>query len=159
MSDVPRATAWQRLPPPLLFAAVLIVGILIDRRLPLVRPGPPWSMGLRWLGIALITVGAAHALSSFALFVLSRTTLVPHHRAASFVTSGAYRWTRNPMYLGLVLVYLGVVALTSAVWALVLLALPIYVMNAKIIPMEERSLEDAFGAAYRDYKGRVRRWL
>jgi protein-S-isoprenylcysteine O-methyltransferase Ste14 len=63
------------------------------------------------------------------------------------------------MYLGLLLVYLGVTALTISVWALLLLVLPLWVMNARIIPMEERLLEDAFGADYSEYKARVRRWL
>jgi protein-S-isoprenylcysteine O-methyltransferase Ste14 len=149
----------QRIPPPLLFAAALIAGIVADRWLPLLGDHPAWRPELRWGGIALILLGVAHALPSVALFVRTRTTIVPHHKSAALVTGGPYRWTRNPMYVGLVLVYLGIAALVGSAWALLLLPLPVLAMNAVVIPMEERQLEAMFGPSYAEYKARVRRWL
>jgi protein-S-isoprenylcysteine O-methyltransferase Ste14 len=63
------------------------------------------------------------------------------------------------MYVGLTLVYIGVSALSAAVWPLLFLPLPLLVLDRWVIPMEERQLEDAFGATYAAYKQRVRRWL
>ena len=150
---------WIRVPPPFLFAAPLLLGLFVDSREPLIRLSGALGNEARWLGIALIVIGAAHALSSVALFVRSRTTLVPHGRAAVFVTRGAYRWTRNPMYLGLSLIYLGISAFCLALWPVLLLPLPILALDRRVIPMEERQLEAIFGAPYVAYRGRVHRWL
>ena len=154
-----RPSGWLLIPPPLLFVAPLLVSQVFERFWPLLAPPPAWQQSLRWIGIALIAVGAAHAASAIALFVQSRTTIVPHHRSSALVTSGAYRWTRNPMYVGLTLVYLGVTVLLTSVWALLFLALPLYVMNARVMPMEERQLDAVFGETYARYRARVRRWL
>ncbi len=149
----------QHIPPPLLFAVVLLVGIFLDRLLPLLAVRPGWQPELRWGGIALILLGAAHALPSVALFVRTRTTIIPHQKSVALVTGGPYRWTRNPMYMSLVLFYLGITALAGSGWALVLLPLPVLAINAVVIPMEERQLEAVFGPMYAQYKARVRRWL
>ncbi len=103
--------------------------------------------------------GFAHAASAIALFVTSRTTIVPHHRSSALVVRGAYRWTRNPMYVGLTLAYLGLAALLASGWAIPLLAVPLYAMHCHVIPMEERQLEAVFGEEFRRYKTHVRRWL
>jgi protein-S-isoprenylcysteine O-methyltransferase Ste14 len=154
-----RPSGWLAIPPPLLFVAPLLVSYALGRRWPLLLAPTAWQHSLRWAGITLIAVGVVHAASAIALFVKSRTTIVPHHRSSALVMSGAYRWTRNPMYVGLTFVYLGVAALLTSVWALLLLPLPLYLMNAHVIPMEERQLEAVFGEAYAHYKARVRRWL
>ncbi len=159
MNAQSRTGIWQRLPPPLVFALPLIVGILLERRWPLVGSHPSWSRGLEWGGIVLIVLGVAHALPSIVLFVRTRTTIIPHHASAALVTRGPYRWTRNPMYVSLVLEYLGVAALFGSVWALLLLPLPVLIVHLAVIPMEERQLEGVFGSQYREYKARVRRWI
>jgi len=152
-------TALQRIPPPLLYVAALLLAYFLDRRWPLVEPSPGWHEGLRWLGLALLAAAFVHAASGVALFLTSRTTIVPHHRSSALVTRGAYRWTRNPMYVGLTLAYLGIAAMLGSLWALPLLAVPLYVVHVHVIPMEERQLEEVFGDSYRQYKTRVRRWL
>jgi protein-S-isoprenylcysteine O-methyltransferase Ste14 len=154
-----RPSGWLLIPPPLLFVAPLLLSYALERRWPLLQAPPEWERGFRWTGIALIAVGVVHAASAVALFVKSRTTIVPHHRSSALVTSGAYRWTRNPMYVGLTFVYLGVTIVLTSTWALLFLALPLYVMNARVIPMEERQLDAVFGETYAHYRARVRRWL
>ncbi len=154
-----RPRGWTRIPPPLLFVLPLVLGLLLHGRFPLVHASEPFSSVLRWLGIALIGVGAAYTLSSAALFARSRTTIVPHRRSSALVSWGAYRWTRNPMYVGLTLIYVGVSALSAAVWPLLFLPLPVLVVDRRVIPMEERQMEEAFGPTYAEYKARVRRWL
>jgi protein-S-isoprenylcysteine O-methyltransferase Ste14 len=153
------AAILQRIPPPLLYVAALLLAHALDVRWPIVQPSAAWQNGLRWFGLALIVAGFGHAASAIALFVRSRTTIVPHHRSSKLVVRGAYRWTRNPMYVGLTLAYLGVAAVLLSPWALPLLAVPLYVMQQHVIPMEERLLKDAFGEAYVQYRTHVRRWL
>ncbi|HMB90540.1 MAG TPA: isoprenylcysteine carboxylmethyltransferase family protein [Rhodothermales bacterium] len=154
-----RPRGWTLIPPPPLFALPLVAGLFLHGHFPLVHVSDSLTDLLRWPGIGLIAVGVAHILSSAALFARSRTTIVPHRRASVIVQRGAYRWTRNPMYLGLALIYVGVSALFAALWPLLLLPLPVLVMNCRVIPMEERQMAEAFGADYGAYTARVRRWL
>jgi protein-S-isoprenylcysteine O-methyltransferase Ste14 len=117
--------------------------------------------GRRVTAIALALTGAAIALSGVAEFRRARTTVNPlrPERASALVVSGIFRWTRNPMYLGLAIVLLG--------WAgylahpLAALGVPAFVawMNRSQIPREERALEQLFGAEFAQYRTRVRRWL
>jgi protein-S-isoprenylcysteine O-methyltransferase Ste14 len=154
-----RLSPLQRIPPPFVFVVPLLLGIWLEHRLPLLGSHPTWTQGARWVGGVLVVLGVAHALSALALFARSWTTLVPHHKSAALVTAGAYRWTRNPMYVGLTLVYVGVSVIVLAVWPILLLPLPLLVMNFAVIPMEERLLGEVFGADYAAYKTRVRRWI
>src|SRR5512147_51761 len=141
LRDVVRHNLLQRIPPPLLYVAALLLAHFLDGRWPIVELPPTWQEGARWLGLVLIAAGFVHAASAIAQFVTSRTTIVPHHRSAALVTRGAYRWTRNPMYVGLTLAYLGVAAVLASAWALPLLAIPLYVIHKHVMPMEERLLE------------------
>ena len=159
MEDSSRPRGVARIPPPLIFAVPLITGLLLKDRLPLLHTAASTSRWLEWLGIGLIIAGLAHTLTSVMLFAASRTTIIPHGRASTFVRRGAYRWTRNPMYLGLTLIYAGICAITAAWLALLLLPLAALVIDRKIIPMEERHMQEAFGGDYAAYKASVRRWL
>ena len=147
----------DRVPPPLGFLAAFLVGMLLQH---LVRPHSPTSPApFAVLGVVLVAVGAAMASSAIVLFVTNRTTVVPHGQPAQFVVRGPFRWTRNPMYVGLVLAYAGAAAWTGTWLALPLLTLPILHLSRWIIPMEEAELRSRFGQAYEDYSRRVRRWL
>jgi protein-S-isoprenylcysteine O-methyltransferase Ste14 len=146
-------------PPPVMFAVPLIIGILLRDRFPLVHPSAAAARWLQWLGIGFIVAGIAHTLTSVILFAASRTTIIPHGQASTFVRRGAYRWTRNPMYVGLTLIYVGICAITTALLALLLLPIPLLIIDRLVIPMEERHMEAAFGTEYINYKTRVRRWL
>jgi protein-S-isoprenylcysteine O-methyltransferase Ste14 len=152
-------SGWARVPPPVVFLVPLLAGLYLAHRWPLIEPSQGLATALRWLGAALVVAGAAHTLTSVALFVSSRTTVIPHRRSSALVERGAYRWTRNPMYVGFTLAYLGISLALVALWPILLLPLAVLVIDRYVIPMEERQLEEAFGAAYREYKTRVRRWL
>lgn len=156
-SSFPRG--WMLVPPPLLFAFALALGLVLQGWFPLVEVPGSYARGLRWLGVALVLIGAGHTFSSAALFARLRTTIVPHGRSSTLVTGGAYRWTRNPMYLGLSVAYLGAGALSHSLWPLLLLPFVLIVMDQKVIPHEERQLAETFGADYDAYRARVRRWL
>jgi protein-S-isoprenylcysteine O-methyltransferase Ste14 len=88
-----------------------------------------------------------------------RTTIVPHHPVAALLTGGAYRLSRNPMYTGLAIAYLGLALLFGSWWPLTLWLLVIVVVRQLVIRPEEDYLTQRFGQAYTDYQSRVRRWL
>jgi len=148
-----------RVVPPV--AALLCVAVpmwLVARFAPALAVELP---GRRTAALVLALAGAAVALAGVAEFRRARTTVNPlrPERASALVVSGIFRWTRNPMYLGLAIVLLG--------WAwylghpLAALGVPAFVtwMNRSQIPREERALEQLFGAEFAQYKTRVRRWL
>ncbi|NQV80212.1 MAG: isoprenylcysteine carboxylmethyltransferase family protein, partial [Alphaproteobacteria bacterium] len=87
------------------------------------------------------------------------TAVQPYKPSTTVVTDGVYRFSRNPIYLGLTAFYLGLAFAVNSGWAILLLPLVLVVMHYGVIAREERYLEGKFGAAYRDYKNRVRRWL
>lgn len=118
-------------------------------------PGRPWLAG----GIA--TAGALVACLGVVSFRRARTTVNPLHpeNATALVTSGVYRWTRNPMYLGFLLLLLGWTAWLSNAAALVLLSGFVVFLDRFQIRPEERALESRFGGEFAAYRARVRRWL
>lgn len=149
----------SRIPPPLLYAGTLLLGLLLQRN-GWPRAAPLHGMAAAHvLGFALGALGLTIALTSIGLFARSATTLVPHGKASRFVTGGFYRISRNPMYLSLALAYLGVGLWLEGWLALALLPIPVLVMEIVVIPMEEAQLRQRFGSDYEAYCRRVRRWL
>ena len=110
-------------------------------------------------GWALFGLGAVIAGWGLVLFGKARTTTVPGNRSARLVTSGPYRFTRNPMYVGLILAYLGEAGLQKQIWPVVLLPLVIGYLNWTVIPVEEAKLSEVFPEEYGEYRSRVRRWI
>jgi protein-S-isoprenylcysteine O-methyltransferase Ste14 len=111
--------------------------------------------------LLLAVAGAAVALAGVAEFRRARTTVNPlrPERASALVAAGVFRWTRNPMYLGLAIVLLGWAAYLAH--PLAALGVPAFVvwMNQAQIPREERALEERFGEEFARYRKQVRRWL
>ncbi|MCX5796183.1 MAG: isoprenylcysteine carboxylmethyltransferase family protein [Elusimicrobia bacterium] len=96
---------------------------------------------------------------SFAWFLSSRTTLLPHKPSSALITFGPYRFSRNPLYLSSALLYAGVALWFGLLWSLLLLPAALAVVRSYVIAKEESYLERRFGRSYLDYKARVRRWL
>ena len=115
----------------------------------------------RHVGAGTAVLGLAVVLLGMFTFMANKTTVDPHQpsRASALVTSGIYRATRNPMYLGFLLVLAGWALLAGNWIAVVLLPLFIVLLNKLQIEPEERILEEHFGDAYRAYKARTRRWI
>jgi protein-S-isoprenylcysteine O-methyltransferase Ste14 len=116
--------------------------------------------------IARYVVGAALAVVGFVMiglgtrrFVAAGTNIPPNLPTTELVVEGIYGRTRNPLYLGSTLVYLGLSVAAGSLWALVLSVPLLWVMNVGVIAREERYLERKFGDAYRAYRARVRRWV
>ena len=106
-----------------------------------------------------LAIGLLISMSALGIFKKSRTTTIPFETPKLLVLRGPYRFTRNPMYLGLTLVYIGVAARQGLLWPLAVLPLMIVYLNQVVIPLEERRLHEVFGEPYDEYCTRVRRWL
>lgn len=153
-----RRSWWLFVPPPPLFALSFVAGTSLGRALGL-HLGDGGASSARVVGAVVIAAGAAFVVTAPAMFAWNRTTIVPHGTARTLLTGGPYRLTRNPMYVGLVLLYLGVALVLNQLGPLVVLVLPLWILSTKTIPYEEAVLGSIFGAQYRAYTERVRRWL
>lgn len=160
MSNQSIATATDhagiRIPPPLFYAVIFIAALLFQQVLPL--PEPPRSFS-RVAGLIFGGLGAGLCIWSITLFWRARTSLIPIKPSMALVSAGPYRFTRNPMYLGLLSLYVGLGFWWPALWAIILLPLVVGIIQRQVIRKEEWYLERRFGAAYLDYKQQVRRWL
>ncbi len=148
-----------RFPPPLVFLAGFGAAWLLDRRLSFEIDGAGASPAQIAIGGVLIAGGAALAAWALQWFVRARTSIRPDRAARTFVTDGPYRFTRNPMYVGMTLAYLGVAILTNLAWPVVLLPVVLITMSVAVIRREERHLHETFGGQFDAYCQRVHRWL
>jgi protein-S-isoprenylcysteine O-methyltransferase Ste14 len=149
----------MNIPVPWIFILTFLAGLGLQLILPVPVLSTQIMLVSHILGALFTFAGLVLAVAGLGLFRRAGTTTVPFQRVTQLVTSGPYRFTRNPMYLGLTLLYLGEAGLFVAPWAVILLVLPLYYVNRLIIPLEEGQLYDAFGDQYRLYCSRVRRWL
>ncbi len=145
--------------PPLVYLGGLLVGLGADRLLGLPALPERSASGGLWLGLALGGFGLLLIAWAGGWFIGAGTPLPPHRPTTALVTEGPYRRSRNPIYLGMALIYLGVVCATASLGILVFFPLVILIMEFGVIRREERYLERKFGRDYLDYKARVRRWL
>lgn len=125
-------------------------------------PGLRISLPFQWVwALLLIGTGLAIDLVSVAAFVKARTTVTPlaPEKASSLVTGGLYRFTRNPMYLGMLLILTGIAVLLASPINIAILGVFIAYITTFQIKPEEALLEAKFGEAYRKYMQSVRRWL
>jgi protein-S-isoprenylcysteine O-methyltransferase Ste14 len=152
-------TSGVAFPPPLWYALGFGAGYLLQRLAPLSLL-PAEAAGIRGpVGWSLVAAGVLIMGSAVVAFHRAGTTPIPTRPSTAFVTDGPYRFTRNPMYLGWVLVYLGAAILANALWPLLVLPIVVIVVRRRVIAREEAYLERRFGGAYRAYRARVRRWL
>jgi protein-S-isoprenylcysteine O-methyltransferase Ste14 len=131
----------------------------VQRVLPISIPSPSIAWVIRTTGFVFIGVGIVVAFSALGIFRTKKTTTVPHETPSTLVISGPYRFTRNPMYVGLTLEYLGVAGARLDIWPVIVLPLLLAYINFLVIPVEEQNLRAVFGDAYQQYGARVGRWL
>nr|WP_272910540.1 isoprenylcysteine carboxylmethyltransferase family protein [Xanthomonas campestris] len=141
------------------FALALGAGAWLQQAFALPLPAPTPLAWIELAGGVIACAGLALAVSCFILFARRRTTIMPSGHPSRLVLDGPYRFTRNPMYLALVLSYIGLCLQLGLLWAVALLPLPWLALQWLVIPFEEARLRDEFGRAYSDYCARVRRWL
>jgi protein-S-isoprenylcysteine O-methyltransferase Ste14 len=144
------------LPPPLTYLLTLLLGLVLDRRLHV--PFLPHRVA-RVLGLPL--VGGGMVLTTWFIRTMrgADTTLDGNTSVSSLVQDGPFRYSRNPGYLSLAMIYTGASILRNALWAILFLPLLVLVTQRELIEREERYLERTFGEEYLAYKRRVRRWV
>jgi protein-S-isoprenylcysteine O-methyltransferase Ste14 len=149
-------TAGIRFPPPLLYVAGFLIGVGLELAFPIDRP----STAITLAG-AVIGIGVWLALDGAAMLFFRRagTSMIPMRPSAALVTTGPYRFTRNPMYLGMAFLYMGLAFALGFIWPLVVLPLVIVAVDRLVIAREEAYLRRRFGEEYAEYMKRARRWL
>lgn len=142
--------------PPLIFVSFLVFGAVLQ----FASPYPVLSDWLRAvLALPAIVSGMALLASASRSFRTAGTGSRVHWPARVLVTAGPYRYSRNPMYLSMSLIYLGLAFAMNSLWALLLMVPLHLLLHVDVIQAEEASLEARFGEAYRRYSHRVRRWF
>ena len=149
-------TAGVIAPPPLVFLTGLAVGFGLELLLP--SADVPTLLSIA-VGVVLVAAGLALLIAFMRAFQRKGTAVEPWRETTAIVTSGPYRFTRNPGYLGMALVYAGIAVASGCLWVLVPLPVVLAVIDRGVIAREERYLERKFGREYLDYKQRVRRWI
>ena len=152
------ASALLRIPVPWVFILVYLIGVGLEIALRL-RGTIPNRPAVTLFGAALFALGAVIAGWGWMLFHRERTTRVPGEASTTLVTRGPYRFTRNPMYVGLSLAYMGEAGMLHQIVPVLLLPFVILYLNQVVIPVEEERLRGVFGSAYTQYQETVRRWL
>ncbi len=145
-----------RIPPPLVYIIALVVGYFLQSRFPLPFIPQPYAM---IAGDVALALGIALALTSIVTMLRGKGTVNTNAASQALVTTGVYRFSRNPMYVSNTLLYIGFALLLGLTWALIFLPLPLIYTQVAVILPEERFLTRHFGDAYRAYQARVRRWL
>lgn len=146
-----------RFPPPLIFVGFLLIGLVLDKALGLyaaIADALRWGLGGAALLTGLTLIGAA-----LMLFRKAGNNPEPWRRDTALVGGGIYRFSRNPMYLGMALVTFGIAVMADSLGALITLPFAILAVRTQVIAREEAYLAARFGDPYREYCHRVRRWL
>ena len=147
-----------RIPVPWVFVLTYIIGAALEHAVPLLA-GNGGLRGISVAGGVLFAIGATIAGWGLLTFRLARTTTVPGKASSRLVSWGPYRFSRNPMYVGLIVAYLGEAGILRQVWPVILLPLTVAYVNWIVIPVEESKLREVFSEDYDRYRKRVRRWL
>lgn len=143
-------------PPPLIYLATGLLGILIDAMLP---SAMTLDYRVRIAGVVLGVASLGVLPPVLSRFRAARTPFDVRKTPATLITSGPFRVSRNPSYVGLTALYVGIGLAASSIGMLVLTVVPVAVLNRWVIPLEEQRLADEFGEAYATYRARVRRWI
>jgi protein-S-isoprenylcysteine O-methyltransferase Ste14 len=143
-------------PPPVIYIVALIAGFLLDALLP--SPSIPGEVAYP-VGVVLVIGGTLLLASFLGAFRRANTPVDPRTPTTNLVTTGPYRISRNPGYLGFALAYAGIAGLAQAPWAYATLVIALVVVDRMVIAREERYLERRFGQDYARYRSHTRRWL
>ena len=158
MNDVtarPNSLPW----PPMIFSAAIVGGVVLDVIYPLPWLGPPFSFILFAVGALMIAAFVALNIAAISTMRRAGTTVRPDRGADRLVTNGPFAFSRHPLYLAGVLLVFGIGLVSGIAWFLLFGILAGFAVQKLAIEREERHLQARFGAQYRDYAGRVRRWI
>ena len=147
------------IPVPWVYVIAYMVGIAIQVVYPISISSTLILALTRILGAVLLVVGVAIVVWAQLIFHKENTTTDPTQTSLKLITWGPYRFTRNPMYLGLFLTFIGIDGIVTFVWSLLLMLPVLYYVNWIVIPLEEKQLKKTFGKTFEDYCKSVRRWI
>ena len=146
------------LPPPILYVLIFLISIYIQKTSPL--PSMFFETSFAYIFGVLFTIGGLIiTLPALAKFFKTKNTLITIKPANSLQTSGIYSITRNPMYLGLLNIYMGIAFFKGNWWTVILVPFVILIITYLVILKEEKYLARTFGNSYVDYRKKVRRWI
>jgi len=145
-------------PPPLLYGLIFIASIFIQKKIA-IADALFQSQTIKIVGVIFLFMALFFLISSLRQFFKSKNTLILIKPASSLQTTGIYRISRNPMYVGLCIVYLGISCFLGNWWNIILLPLLILIVQEYVIKREEKYLVLEFGYEYEEYKRKVIRWL
>ncbi len=148
-----------KFPPPFIYVIAFCVGLWVHRTVGGDALPVGWHTAGEGAGSVIAFGGFALSLSGVATFRRAGTHIAPVRPATALVERGPYRFTRNPMYLGLATFYTGIALLIGRLWPLLFLPVAILVVDRAVIAREEHYLTGRFGDAYQAYCARVHRWL
>ncbi len=146
------------IPPPLIYVVIFLTALLMQKIIPI---NNFWfhQRITKITGVVFLIIALFFLVRSLRQFVQSKNTVVTVKPASSLQTNGVYRITRNPMYLGLAIVYLCITCFIGNWWNIILLPLLLLIVQEYIIKREEKYLVRRFGQEYMVYKSKVRRWF
>ena len=147
------------LPVPWVYVLVYLIGVGLEWTIPVAPLLHVAPQVTAVSGIIIFAIGAALAGWGWITFQKAGTTRVPGRLSSELVTWGPYRFTRNPMYLGMAMAYVGEALIQRHVWPVLLLPVVIGFVNWIVIPVEQANMASAFGERYVEYAKRVRRWI
>lgn len=145
-------------PPPAIFLACIVAGALAQRFRPWLIAPYSFRQGLVFSAVAGLP---ALIIAGWAMMELRRhhTTIEPGLTPTHLVTSGSFRFTRNPLYLALLLLSLAIALAVNSIWLLLTTVLLFVLLDRLVVIQEERTIAEAFGEEYASYRKRVRRWI
>jgi protein-S-isoprenylcysteine O-methyltransferase Ste14 len=150
-------TAGVVIRPPLLWILLFLIGLGLDWLYP--APFLPADASRAWIGGAVFVAGLALAVAAIRTFLRAGTNVPTNRPTTAIVSGGPYRATRNPIYVGMLIGQTGLAIGFNSLWILATVVVQFLVLNYGVVAREEAYLQRKFGAAYLDYKSRVRRWM
>jgi len=146
------------IPPPLFYVLTFLLAIYIQKKFA-VNEAIFQLLVTKLIGMFFLGISLVFLYTSLRKFILTKNTILLIKPASSLQTNGVYTISRNPMYVSLCLIYLGLSCLVGNWWNIILFPILFFIVQEYIIKREEKYLERAFGAEYLDYQKKVRRWL
>lgn len=157
--NIDKSSAEIRIWPPMVYIGALFAGWMIDRF-------SWWHLGVplphfleRMVAGLAIVIGFGILMTAIGLFKKAGTPAEPWKQVSALVTDGVYRWTRNPMYLGMTLIYLGLAIYIDSLITLLLIVPVTFWITRNVIEKEEAVMTARFGSEYLAYRERVGRWF
>ena len=143
-------------PAPVIYGAAIAVGLAAEFALPIALMPRPVGF---WLGAITIAISIPIVVSAFRALARSRTAFDARKPTTSIVTDGIFRYSRNPTYLSLTLLHVGIALVLGSLWVLLMIIPAVAVVHWGIVLREEQYLNAKFGEEYRSYAAKVRRWV